>query len=334
MVKVTFCGQYLEKMPRATSMKISLQRHGYKVEDLKLKVKGRRFGKYGSALLRYGTYAIQELLVNTDIMHLFNVPDFIHAPSLLKRCHIVYDCRTVYSYIIHLVYPQLSRAAGFFEKQLARKADVVTAANNLMAEVMRGITDSPVLVVPNYPSREFRPKKRREEARSKYAPEGRKVVLYVGALDFAHDMDLILESAKRIPEATFLIAGDGPRREEIIDKTKGLPNVKYIGWVSHDDVPDVINAADVCVEALRVYYEPILHDDQDMWKIAEYASLKKPIVVTGLAPSPQYHLAEPATFADGIKRALEGKTSIPQPRLWEDHSEPSILKAYSYLADR
>jgi len=334
MVKVTFCGQYLEKMPRAASMRISLQKHGYQVEDLRLKVRGRRFGRYGSALLRYGTYAIQELLVKTDIMHLFNVPDFIHAPSLLKRCPIVYDCRTVYSYIIRLAYPQLSRAAGFVEKRLARKADVVIAANDPMAEVMMNITDSPVFVVPNYPTREFRPKMKRKEARSRYAPEGRKAVLYVGALDFAHDIDLILEAAKRIPDAAFLIAGDGPRRDEVIDKMKGLPNVRYLGWVSHDDVPDVINAADVCVEALMVYYEPILHNDQDMWKIAEYATLKKPIVVTGLAPSPQYYLAKPATFAEGVKRALEGNTPLPQPRFWEDHSEPSILKAYSHLTSR
>jgi len=98
-------------------------------------------------------------------------------------------------------------------------------------------------------------------------------------------------------------------------------------------VPDIIQASDVCIVPIRPYAPATVHNDQDVWKITEAAALGKPIVATGVRPSGQYYLASSeADFVRGITLALRGEVNQPEPRFWEDFSEPALLDAYETIA--
>ena len=76
------------------------------------------------------------------------------------------------------------------------------------------------------------------------------LLIAVGHLDPRKGQDLALEALARIPDATLLLAGDGPDRArlEAIAGAKGLsPRVRFLGIQPHDALPALLAAADVMV---------------------------------------------------------------------------------------
>lgn len=76
------------------------------------------------------------------------------------------------------------------------------------------------------------------------APDfGRPLVVTVGALIPRKRPELVLEVARRVPEATFLFVGDGPERARL-ERAAG-PNVRFAGARPHEALPGFLAAADV-----------------------------------------------------------------------------------------
>lgn len=292
----------------------------------------RRFSPRAvSAFLRYGSYALQELLSSSDILHVFNSPDFIHLPALVKGGKVVYDYRSNYSDKLRLSYPNISRFAAKVEEMLAKRADLVLTVNDILANRLMRRTHKAVHIVPNYPSRGFRANKKPDEVKASYGFSGSGLIAFVGNLTDTYDFDLLLSSAKRLPSLEFWIVGSGKREARLRAISPG--NVKFLGKVPHEQVPDFIGAADVCVAPLRAYQRDIVHNDQDVWKITEYAALGKPIVATNLTPSGQYKLvkSDVGEFSEAIRGACQGEVEPSEPRFWEDISEPALIRAYEGL---
>jgi len=66
-------------------------------------------------------------------------------------------------------------------------------------------------------------------------------LLYAGSLASSYDIPCILEAAQilndKYPGKTkFIITGNGPQREIILKEEKKLPNLKYLGWVSKEEL--------------------------------------------------------------------------------------------------
>jgi len=303
----------------------------YEVDVLQPKFRPRFRPRLVSAALRYGAIALQELFSSSDILHLINSPDFIHLPSLMKRGDTVYDYRSNYSDKLRLSYPHLSGIARWVEDRLASKARLVLTVNDILATRLRKRTNKYIYVVPNYPSREFRPVGDPNEVRSSHDFSRSGLVIFVGNLTDTYDFELLLSSAQRLPSLEFWIVGSGKRDSEL--KAMSPANVKFLGKVPHAQVPDLISAADVCVAPIRAYQTDIVHNDQDVWKITEYAALRKPIVATNLAPSTQYKLVRSTVedFSGAIRMASLGEIGPAEPKFWEDVSEPALLDAYEHL---
>ncbi len=78
----------------------------------------------------------------------------------------------------------------------------------------------------------------RKEARRQLAEElglrpGSRVVLYAGLLNPRKRVHDLLETARQLQEALFLIAGDGPSRKDLEKAARGMRNVRFLGW-RHD----------------------------------------------------------------------------------------------------
>jgi colanic acid biosynthesis glycosyl transferase WcaI len=77
------------------------------------------------------------------------------------------------------------------------------------------------------------------------------VVLYAGNIGFSQSLELMLEAARRRPNVTFLINGDGSARAELERRAAALANVRFAGFVPEDRLVELLATGDVHVVALR-----------------------------------------------------------------------------------
>lgn len=84
--------------------------------------------------------------------------------------------------------------------------------------------------------------------------EGRDIVMYVGAMGEANNLDVVLQAARYCsnPDVLFLLVGDGMKRVELEARIAelGLANVQLLAPVPKEAVRGYINAADLCLVTL------------------------------------------------------------------------------------
>jgi glycosyltransferase involved in cell wall biosynthesis len=107
--------------------------------------------------------------------------------------------------------------------------------------------------------------------------------------------------------------------------------VKFFGWQPYEEIPNFINAADVCLVPRHKTAFSDYYNEEGVQKIAEYVFFRKPIVVCGIAPSREYLLVEADDMAKGIVDALEGKAPKPTPRTWEDDCREKVVEVVKLL---
>jgi glycosyltransferase involved in cell wall biosynthesis len=93
----------------------------------------------------------------------------------------------------------------------------------------------------------------REAARARFGVSG-PVLLSVGALIPRKAHDITLKALAKIPDATLLIAGEGPERGRLqaLAGALGLgERVRLLGSVAHQDLPELYAAADISILASK-----------------------------------------------------------------------------------
>lgn len=142
------------------------------------------------------------------------------------------------------------------------------------------LPDSKVFMIPNGIDTEtfVAEKRARQSWRQKLAiPPDAPVAGIVAALRPEKNHDLFLESARRtlilIPEARFVIAGDGPQRERLQTMARELnieQQVHFIG--STADIPGVLSMIDI--------FSLTSHNEAKPVSILEALSCQRPVVAT------------------------------------------------------
>jgi glycosyltransferase involved in cell wall biosynthesis len=139
--------------------------------------------------------------------------------------------------------------------------------------------------------------------------EGTTVIGTVGTLSAAKNHDAILDVASRLTDRKvhFAIAGEGPRREELVDEAadRELANVSFLGRV--DSVPEFLSAVDI-------YFQPSQYEGLCI-TVLEAMAARKPIVASTAGEIPRNvrngregYIAEPEeidVFEDVIRRLLD-----------------------------
>ena len=72
-------------------------------------------------------------------------------------------------------------------------------------------------------------------------------ILYLGRLALEKNVELVIKSADRVPDARVVIIGDGPLRVELEWLSREAPRIQILGTIPHAQVSLVLNAADVLV---------------------------------------------------------------------------------------
>jgi len=138
----------------------------------------------------------------------------------------------------------------------------------------------------------------------------RPIAGYVGGLHQWVDQQLIVETARRMPNVSFALVG--PEQSDVT-LLKSCPNVHLLGQKSHDEVPAYVSAFDV---ALIPYKLAEYTANVYPTKLNEYLVMGKPVVTTDLPEIRRFNnthgeIARIATtaeeFASQTREALDDR---------------------------
>jgi glycosyltransferase involved in cell wall biosynthesis len=169
------------------------------------------------------------------------------------------------------------------EKSTFKLADIILPISGYLRNIIvaHGCNPSKVEILPNRVDSElFKPLSKNEKLRRKLSIK-KPVIAYVGRLSKDKMVMYFIKCAESFLErgdASFILIGDGPLREELESyvKTRGLSNkVVFTGSVAHETLPSYISIADIVV---CPYSGNVL---------LEAASMGKPIVALDIEWHPE-----------------------------------------------
>jgi len=336
-----------EKLPRVQLEHRSLRRGGHDAYIMQPKVRWRFRPKALSALLRYLALLIQALCQRTDVYHILNIPDFAGFAPVLLRKKWVYDARSPWADELRALHHNtlVCWVAERIERCMTRCADIVIVVNRVLECRAREWGAKRVYIVPNYPPAEFRSTISPEDFKRQQGLSGRKIVLYVGKLSAVEcTLDLVKAVSNLLGEEgiVLVMVGDGPERasiERFVDGKGITSQVRITGWIPHDEVPNWIATADICVLPRREdmpsakFYSP-----HSVRKVGEYLALGRPVIATPVGEFVQTNLpiriASLDSFSTAIKEELRNPHAVDRPSdfTWKS-SERTLLKVYEDLAE-
>jgi glycosyltransferase involved in cell wall biosynthesis len=174
-------------------------------------------------------------------------------------------------------------------EQVARKlyadaARVVTVTDAFREVLMAGgmPADKLSVVKNGVDLARFHPMPRATALRTQLGWEDKIVVEYAGTHGMAHALDKVLDAAARLQrreDVRFLFVGEGAERAalEARAKREGLANVRFLGALPRERMPEVYASADVCLVPLR---KAELFTTVIPSKIFEICAMERPILLS------------------------------------------------------
>lgn len=146
--------------------------------------------------------------------------------------------------------------ARWLERTSYRASDaVVVLSEDLRANVAAKIGSrhrDKVVVIPNFvDSDAISPRDRSTDLRRELGVGDRTVVMYAGNVGFSQSLPMLVEAARRLPGAEFVVNGDGAARASLEADAADVPNVRFSGYQPRERVPEVLATGDIHVVPLR-----------------------------------------------------------------------------------
>jgi glycosyltransferase involved in cell wall biosynthesis len=254
-----------------------------------------------------------------------STPSMFLAPCMflvcvLRRRHFIWDLRDLtWRYIAETgragrAERIIGRGIELVMGWLLRAASLVIVTNQgagTMLAADYAVESSNIVVLPNGVSRAFFDQFESAEAHTQARP----VVLYLGLLGRNHGVEVLTQVAPLVPEADFVIVGDGPMRPAIEARlrTQDPGNLKLQGY-SVDQERIVQYYRDATILFNHTLDTPTLSQAVLAAKIVEYMATGKPIV-SGGAGVPEDLLrsigcaelvrsGDPHSIANGVRHLL------------------------------
>ena len=195
------------------------------------------------------------------------------------------------------------------ERELLKRADVVFAQGELLAERCRRVHKKEVSIFPFGVRSELFDREEPTEIPSDLAPIPSPRIGYVGGLHRHVDLDLIQTLARRHPDWSLVLVGP-PQESQGEFRSEG--NIFWLGARPHEEIPSYVAGFDVCLIPYRLNrYTQTVYPT----KLHEYLMLGKPVVSTALPEVVQFNHASslvhigdsPDGFESCILKALHEK---------------------------
>jgi glycosyltransferase involved in cell wall biosynthesis len=297
--------------------------------------------------------AVRALARGTTVLHLHNPPDLLFPAAALFRLagrSVVFDHHDLAPETIEAKFGPgpLSRLARICERLTFACANHVLATNASYAEVARERgrkSSADVTIVRNAPPSSWT----RTPLRVRDGELHHIELVYVGAIASQDGVGglapILARLCGRDIDAHLTVVGDGDARQTLeseLARHGVAERVTITGWVRSEEVPGLIESADVCVDPAPA---SDVNQRSTMIKIAEYLALGKPVVAYDLLETRRTAadaalLAPPgnvAAFAEQIaelaqdadlRRRLSRDARKRAAELTWNHSERALLIAY------
>jgi glycosyltransferase involved in cell wall biosynthesis len=213
-----------------------------------------------------------------DILFLYNLPQvpLLHLADQ-TGCRVHFDLADDLVAMMEVEDCLVSRAGGGFlaraaAERMISRASTVTVASSVLQETI----NRPSLMLPN--GADLAELDRADGSAWRSSVTG-PTVGFVGAFEYWVDFDLILESARRLPNVRFLLVGGGRQLKHLRERIAelGLTNIKLTGAMPYREAMNHMAAMDVC---LLPFTPGAVSDGSCPLKLFEYAGLRKPVVST------------------------------------------------------
>jgi len=213
-----------------------------------------------------------------DVLFLYNLPQvpLLHLGDQ-TGCRIHFDLADDLVAMMEGEDRLASRVGGSFlsrvvAERMISRASTVTVASSVLQETI----GRPSMMLPNGADLAELDRADGEAWRSSVIGP---TVGFVGAFEYWVDFDLILESARRLPNVKFLLVGGGRQLKHLRDRIAdlGLTNIKLTGAMPYQEAMNHMAAMDVC---LLPFIRGKVSDGSCPLKLFEYAALRKPVVST------------------------------------------------------
>jgi len=177
--------------------------------------------------------------------------------------------------------PFLISAAMRFERYVYRRARrIVVVSQNMRKTLLAKKLATPVEVIENFCDTDIlKPLTRNNEFSRVHGLDGSFVVLFAGNIGYSQGLETLIETAELLRDLShvvFVVVGNGVMKEKVVREARGraLPNIRFLPFQPHEDVPAVYASADVCLVLLRkgfaTYSEPS--------KILSIMAIGRPVV--------------------------------------------------------
>lgn len=296
----------------------------------------------------------------SDIVHFQKCFYYAALPALIaglvrgKKIHYDWDDWEIKIYYCskgqnHLV----GMFLGFLERIIPLLADTVSVSSERLRKECLKYGLPPENIFEGHVGGDlerFNPKNKGDYIKEKYGISG-PLVIYVGQLHGGQYVEMFIDAAfhlcRKIPEATFMIVGSGYRLRELKKYSDSLglnSRLVFTEYVSHDDIPFYIAAADVCVACFE---KNEITECKSPLKIVEYLASGKPIVASRVGEAGRMLdgagiLTDPGdslSLSGGIEKFLKDKELMKEFSVkarmraenkynWQDTAD-SLLTAYS-----
>jgi glycosyltransferase involved in cell wall biosynthesis len=177
-------------------------------------------------------------------------PDLIHCHELwglpaslllakIRRIPIIYDVWD--PHFLQYSSQWKNRLIGDIERFLSRRVDSVITASGRMKAYFQENGAKEVEYVGNWKRLSdydsIDPSRLDALRQELNISEKTLIVSYIGLLFEAREILPLLEAMKLVPDIVLLIAGRGSFRQQVIEASEQLPNVRWLDWIDLADVP-------------------------------------------------------------------------------------------------
>jgi colanic acid biosynthesis glycosyl transferase WcaI len=139
-----------------------------------------------------------------------------------------------------------------FERWLLRQTSMVSTISEEMLQLLqsKGVPAKRRVLFPNWVNtQEIAPLDRASGFRSELGlPPDQTICLYSGNLGNKQGLGILIDAARylqHLPDITFVIAGDGPMRQTLLEQAMDLCSIRFLGLQAQERFNDLLNMADI-----------------------------------------------------------------------------------------
>ena len=252
-------------------------------------------------------------------------PDIIHGHSI--RDHTIIAALTgFHPFVVTawgsdvLIHPKESIVMKYAVPFTLRRADVITCdgANSKDAMIGMGIEDEKIkMIYHGIDTKKFDPSHKDKNIVNEFGIFDSPTVLSTRRLGPIHDVGTLIRAVplvlEDIPDAKFIIVGDGEQKECLMDLAKSLDifdATRFVGWIPNDKMPQYLASVDV-------YVSTSLSDSGLAAGTAEAMACGLPAVITDFGDNRKWvedgvngftvPLKDPKSLAEKIIYLLQNK---------------------------